>query len=205
MEEQHQNNSIGFRPSSKASPRSHRQNLATTRRSPRMLNRSINNRGCDEDDDIEVLDDLDCSFISQQSGSGTSPRPRRSNDDIEVVDLDLEDSSDSDDILEVSPRAEEISLIQKKDEEILLLEDDNIGDVSKFKRKSDRFRQSEESLKKPKMSEQTEVTVGEEIIEVKNKSGKSLFVKKSTLSKVMSETRLKSGVVSPVSRMLVTL
>ena len=167
-----------------------------------MLNRSINNRGCDEDDDIEVLDDLDCSFISQQSGSGTSPRPRRSNDDIEVVDLDLEDSSDSDDI---SPRAEEVSLIQKKDEEILLLEDDNIGDVSKFKRKSDRFRQSEESLKKPKMSEQTEVTVGEEIIEVKNKSGKSLFVKKSTLSKVMSETRLKSGVVSPVSRMLVTL
>ena len=180
-----------------------------------MLNRSINNRGCDEDDDIEVLDDLDCSFISQQSGSGTSPRPRRSNDDIEVVDLDLEDSSDSDDILEVSPtedllliedsRAEEISLIQKKDEEILLLEDDNISDVSKFKRKSDRFRQSEESLKKPKMSEQTEVTVGEEIIEVKNKSGKSLFVKKSTLSKVMSESRLKSGVVSPVSRMLVTL
>ena len=170
-----------------------------------MLNRSFNNRGCDEDDDIEVLDDLDCSFISQQSGSGTSPRPRRSNDDIEVVDLDLEDSSDSDDILEVSPRAEEISLIQKKDEEILLLEDDNISDVSKFKRKSDRFRQSEESLKKPKMSEQTEVTVGEEIIEVKNKSGKSLFVKKSTLSKVMSESRLKSGVVSPVSRMLVTL
>ena len=82
MEEQHKHNSIGFRPSSKASPRSHRQNLATTRRSPRMLNRSINNRGCDEDDDIEVLDDLDCSFISQQSGSGTSPRPRRSNDDI---------------------------------------------------------------------------------------------------------------------------
>ena len=171
-----------------------------------MLNRRIGSQriGDDDDDDIEVLEDLDCSFISQQSGSGTSSRPRRSRDDIEVVELDLEDS-DSDDIQEVGPtQAEQVSLIQKKDEEILLLEDDNIGDVTKFKRKSEGFQQSGESLKKTKVSRHNEVTSGGEIIEVKNKSGKSLFVSKSTLSKVMTETRFKSGVVSPVARLLAT-
>ena len=81
-------------------------------------------------------------------------------------------------------------------------DEDNIDDVSKLKRKSESCQKSGDSLKKPKVSEQTDVTVDEEIVEVKNKSGKSLFVKKSTLSKVMSETRLKSGVVSPVARHL---
>ena len=206
MEEEHQNKSIPFRPSSRTTPRSLRQKPATNRRSPRMVNRS---RGyqCDDDDDIEVLDDLDCSFNSQQSGSGASATPRRSS--IEVVDLE---DSDDDDIQEICQTeehrgdtlAEKVSLIQKKDEEILLVEDDDIGEVSKFKRKSECYQQSEDSLKKPKVSGQTEVTVGEEMIEVKNKTGKSLFVKKSTLSKVMSETRLKSGVVSPVSSLLAT-
>ena len=192
MEEEHRNKSSAIRPMSKTSPRSLRQNPATVRRSPRVLNRSRGSR-CDDDDDIEVLDDLDCSFNSQQSGSS---RPRRSS--IEVVDL--EDSDEDDDIQEITldeeeredPLTEKVSLIPKEDEEILLVEDDNIGDVSKFKRKSESFQQNEDSLKKPKISGQTEVTVGEEIIEVKNKSGKSMFVKKSTLSKVMSETRLKS-------------
>ena len=203
MEEEHQNKSIAIRPSSKTSPRSLRQNPATNRRSPRMLNRSRGSK-CD-DDDIEVLDDLDCSFNSQQSGSS---RPRRSS--IEVVDL--EDSDEEDDIQEITlveeqredSLSEKVSLIQKQDEEILLVEDDNIGEVSKFKRKSEFFQQSEDSLKKPKMSGQTDVSLGDEMIEVKNKSGKSMFVKKSTLSKVMSETRLKSGVVSPVARHLST-
>ena len=207
MEEEHQNKSVAFRPSSRTPPRSLRQKPATARRSPRMLNNSIGSQriGDDEDDDdIEVLEDLDCSFISQQSGSGTSSRPRRSRDDIEVVELDLEDS-DSDDIQELSQtQAEKVSVIQKQDEEILLLEDDNIGESTKFKRKSEGFQQSEESLKKTKVSRQTEVTSGGEIIEVKNKSGKSLFVSKSTLSKVMTETRFKSGVVSPVARLLAT-
>lgn len=199
MEEEHQNKSVAIRPSSKSSPRSLRQHPATNRRSPRMLNRS---RGyqADDDDDIEVLDDLDCSFNSQQSKSGASSRPRRYS--IEVVDLEDSDDDDIQEICQTEEQredalAEEVSLIQKKDEEILLLEDDdNIGDVSKFKRKSECFQESEDSLKKPKVSGQTEVTVGEEIIEVKNKSGKSMFVKKSTLSRVMSETRLKSGVVT---------
>ena len=190
MEEEHQNRSTVSRPASRTPPRSVRQTPTTTRRSSRMLNRSRGYQS-DDDDDIEVLDDLDCSFNSQQSGSGASPRPRSSG--IEVVDL--EDSEDDDDIQEITlGQAEKVSSIQKKDEEILLVEDDdNIGDVPNFKRKSESFQQSNDILKKPK------VTVGEEIIEVKNKSGKSLFVKKSTLSKVMSETRLKSGARSTVT------
>ena len=213
MEEEHQHKSSASRPASKTSPRSLRQKPVTSRRSPRMLNRSLGYQP-EDDDEIEVLDDPDCSFNSQHSGSPASSRSRRSS--IEVVDL--EDSDDDDDIQEISQAGDvllmepregaltgKVSLIQKKDEEILLVEDDdNIGDVSKFKRKSESFQQSDDNLKKSKVSGQTEVTVGEEIIEVKNKSGKSLFVKKSTLSKVMSETRLKTGAVSPVASLLAT-
>ena len=202
LEDEHQNKSVVVRTSLKTPPRSVRQNPSTTRRSPRILNRRSGYQCDEDDDDIEILDDLDSSFSSQHSRSGVSSKPRRSTGtDIEVVDLD---ESDDEEIMEISQseaiqnsQVEKVSSIRKKDEEILLLEDDNIADDSKSKRKSESFQQSGDMLKKKRLSGQTEITVDEEIIEVKNKSGRSLFVKKSTLSKVMSETRLKSGVAVP--------
>ena len=177
-----------FSPSLSRGPsRSPRENTAATRRSSRMLNRSTTYQ---DDEDIEVLDEMSWSSPSSRSNRAKGSRKKNA---VEVVDLD---DSDDDDIQEITMELDEDPprVVQKEDEEILLLEDEN---VSNLKRKS---YSNSGNLKKRKLDKENDVTL-DEMIEVKSQSGKSLFVKKSTLSKVLPSYDQKRK-VSPVERLL---
>ena len=220
MEGYHRNSSAQLRSSpsvSRVSSRSTPQRVPARRRSNRMMNRSISYND-DDDDDIEVLDDFNTSTISERSGpsprssrTGPSPRSSRSGgksrrDMVEVVDLG---DSDDDDIQDItmdlaeeprrSSRIKHVSSTQRTDEEILLYEDDQVGEGSNLKRRSNSPHIRSDALKKQRLEDNT-ITM-EEMIEVKSKSGESLFLKKSTLSKVLPQPEFKSR-VSPVERLL---
>ena len=101
-------------------------------------------------------------------------------DEIEIIDVDLEEPKAK--IVLKAPRTVKITKMQ--DEELLLAEDDVITNEDKNKKRKSENNLSTLNHKKVK---------SDEMVEVKSASGKSMFVNKATLEKIMASKALQKS------------
>jgi len=108
-------------------------------------------------------------------------------DEIEIIDIDDDEPCPREVDTRAKPYAVEITKMED-DEELLLAEDDDImNEISEKKRKPINKLQTP-NLKKVKLLNNAEKS---DMVEVKSSSGKSMFVNKATLEKIMASKALK--------------
>jgi len=115
-------------------------------------------------------------------------------DEIEVIDLE----DDEPKAIKVSNESTHVPVdINKKDDEKLLVEDENIDEKGgDKKRKESRSLPTPPSDKRLKASEMEDPN---DLVEVKSSSGKSMLVKKATLESILASKSLQATVASKVA------
>ena len=108
-------------------------------------------------------------------------------DEIEIIDVDLEEPKAK--IVLKAPRTVKITKMQ--DEELLLAEDDVITNEDKNKKRKSESNLS--MLNHKKFKSVSDKAKSDEMVEVKSASGKSMFVNKATLEKIMASKALQKS------------
>lgn len=107
--------------------------------------------------------------------------------EIEIIDVDLEEPKAK--IVLKAPRTVKITKMQ--DEELLLAEDDVITNEDKNKKRKSENNLS--MLNHKKVKSVSGKAKSDEMVEVKSASGKSMFVNKATLEKIMASKALQKS------------
>merc|ERR1719470_514968 len=127
-----------------------------------------------------------------RKSSRLSVKPMSYDDEIEIIDIDDDEPNPKKIDAKAKPAVVEITKMSKtEDEELLLVEDDDIRNEESFKKRKPIRKHKTPNLKKVKVQNDKEKS--DDMVEVKSSSGKSMFVNKATLEKIMASKVLKKA------------